>query len=315
MRHLGLAVVAALIALGLGLALGAGPLVARSSAHRISREDRLASTTARLQQRVAALEDRARTDSRVVAALAAPLTDKRLAGHSVVILRTPGASDSLARSTRAALLGAGAALTGEIRITTTYDDPAKATAPLEDLALRLVPPGLTFTDGASSIERVGVVLARSLVAAKPTGSPDQAAAQVVAGFTELGAVRLDGTPGRLAELAVVVSGDREQATAEPALSALVAALDRQGAGVVVTGPGPLPPVVGWLRSGTSASGAGGAAGAAHPSSVDSADTPAGRVATVLALVQQLAHGAGTYGTGPGATSVLPTSVLTSSPAG
>lgn len=299
-RHLTLAVVAAVLALCLGLALGAGPVVGRSDATRGTREDRLAAQAARLQDRVGALEGRARVDARVVSALAGPLTDGRLAGHSVLLVRTPGARDDVVRRTRAALLGAGAGLTGELTITKTYLDPAQATAPLEDLALRLVPPKVEFAPGSSAIERVGTVLARATVAAKPPGDPDQDGGEVIAGLAELGAVRLDGEPGRLAELAVVVTGADENAAAEPAVIALVAALDAGGSGALVSGPGLAPPAVGWARTGDP----GGA------SSVDSTDTPAGQAGLVLALVEQLAGGKGSYGAGTGATSVLPAAVRT-----
>ena len=303
-RHLTLSVVAAVLALALGLALGAGPVVGRTDASRGAREDRLAAQAARLQDRVAALEDRARTDSRVVAALAGPLTGGRLEGHSVLLVRTPGARDNDVRRTRAALLGAGASLTGELTVTATYLDPDQATAPLEDLALRLVPPNVEFAPGSTAIERVGTVLARATVGAEPPADPDQDGAEVIAGLEELGAVHLDGRPGQLAELAVVVTGAREKASAEPALIALVAALDAGGAGALVAGPGLAPPAVGWARAGNP----GGA------SSVDSTDTPAGQVALVLALVEQLAGGKGGYGAGTGATSVLPASVRSPAPA-
>ena len=52
-RHLLLATVAAVLALALGLALGAGPVVSRSDATRASRDDRLAARTARLEARLA----------------------------------------------------------------------------------------------------------------------------------------------------------------------------------------------------------------------------------------------------------------------
>ena len=91
-RHLLLAVVAAVLALGLGLALGAGPVVGRSEADRKGRSDRLASRVDDLEQQVAELQDSARTGRKVVSALAGPLTKDRLAGHSVVLVGTPGAT-------------------------------------------------------------------------------------------------------------------------------------------------------------------------------------------------------------------------------
>jgi hypothetical protein len=304
-RHLLLSVVAAVLALALGLALGAGPVVGRSEANRGAREDRLAAKTLRLQHRVAALEQKARTDARVVAAVGGQIADGRLEGHSVVLLRTPGASNALVRRTRAALLGAGASLTGDLTLTRTYVDPAKAAAPLEDLALRLVPPNVEFAPSASPIERVGTVLARSTVAAKPGSEPDQDAAALIAGLEELGAVRLDGDPGRLAELAVVVTGEREKKAAEAAVAGLLGALDAAGDGAVLIGPGASPAAVGWIRGGRPVG----------ASSVDSADSPAGQLAVVLALAEQLAGGKGAYGTGSSASAVLPASVRSPAPKG
>ncbi len=300
-RQLLLAVVAAVLALGLGLALGAGPVVGRSEATRAARTDRLATQVDRLDQQVGDLQDAARTSTKVLSALAGPLTRGRLDGHSVVIVRTPGADDALVRRTRAALLGAGASLTGELRLAPTYLDPAKASSPLEDLALRLVPPNVTFADGSTPIERVGVVLARATVAAEPASDPDQDGAEVIAGLDELGALSLEGDPGRQAQLAVVVTGEREKGSARDAVTALVRALDAGGQGAVLVGPGLTPAAVGWVRSG-------GATAAGGASSVDSGDTAAGQVALVLALVEQLGGGKGAYGAGAGATAVLPASV-------
>jgi len=301
-RHLMLAVVAAVLALALGLALGAGPVVGRSDATRSAREDRLATQADRLQEQVTALERQARTDARVVAAVGGRVTDGKLEGHSVLLVRTPGATDELVRRTRAALLGAGASLTGELTLTSTYVDPAKATAPLEDLALRLVPPNVVFADNSSAIERVGTVLARSTVAAEPGSETDQDAAALIAGLDELGAVRLDGDPGRLAELAVVVSG-AEKKPAEPAVTGLLRALDQTGAGAVLIGPGPTPSAIRWVRGGAPVG----------ASSVDSADSAAGQVALVLALVEQVAGGKGAYGTGSGASAVLPAPLPSAAP--
>jgi hypothetical protein len=300
-----LALVAAVLALALGLALGAGPVVGRSDAARADRTDRLAARVARLDDRVAGLQARADAADRVAAALSGPLTTGRLTGHSVLLVRTPGATQADVHHARAALLGAGASLTGTLTLTPTYLDPAKASSPLEDLALRLVPPGVTFGPGATSIERVGTVLARSTVSQSPPDATDQDAAELIAGLHELGAVRLTGDPGRLAELAVVVTGSREKADGKDALVALLKALDAAGKGALLTGPGTTATALHWARSGD----VGGA------STVDSADSAGGSVATVLALAEQLAGKQGAYGVGAGATAVVPASVLTAAPPG
>jgi hypothetical protein len=307
-RQLLLAALAAVLALALGLALGAGPVVGRSEADRKARSDRLAARVDDLQQQVAELQDSARTGRRVLSALAGPLTKDRLTGHSVLLVRTPGADDALVRRTRATLLAAGASLTGTLSLTKVYTDPARATSPLEDLALRLVPPNVTFADGATAIERVGVVLARATVAADPAAEPDQDGAELIAGLDELGALTLEGDPGRQAQLAVVVTGQREKSSASDAVTALVRALDAGSQGAVLVGPGLAPPAVGWLRSG-------GPDAVGGASSVDSAESAAGQVALVLGLAEQVDGGKGAYGAGSGATSVLPPSVREVAPAG
>ena len=155
---------------------------------------------------------------------------------------------------------------------------------------------MTFAPGSTPIERVGAVLARSTVAKEPGDEPDQDGAEVIAGLHELGAVRLDGTPGRQAELAVVLTGPRERPSAEAAVTALVQALD--AAGRARCSPARDAPVARGLAALRATRGG--------ASSVDSADSPAGQVSLVLALVEQLAGGKGAYGAAAGgATAVLP----------
>ena len=304
LRHLLLAVAAAGLALLLGVALGAGPVTEQAAADR-------AADSARLRDRVAALEDRtagltaaAARDAKGAAALAAPLTAGRLDGRSVLMVVTPGARQKDVRTTDAVLEDAGAAVTATLTLTEAYVDPAKAQSPLEDLSLRLVPPGVEFADGALPVDRVGTVLARATVQRPEGDDPvddqvDSDAAEVIAGLDELEAVRLDGTPGRRAELAVVVTGPGDDQESVPALVGLLAALDLGSRGAVLTGPG------------------GGADGLLSDvrheertdldgvSTVDSAGTTVGSAALVLALAEQVAGRSGDYGLGDSARRVLP----------
>ena len=168
-----------------------------------------------------------------------------------------------------------------------YVDPGKAQSPLEDLVLRLVPPGVEFTDGASAIDRVGTVLARSTVsAADPTPAAiDQKAAEVIAGLHELRALKLRGAPGRLAGLAVVVAGPAAHGTAavtgaQDALLGLVAALDKGSRGVVVIGsPDSARPhrLIAQVRTSPLTR---------NPSTVDTGGSVGGDLALVLALAEQ-----------------------------
>lgn len=306
-----LSLAAAGLALALGLGLGAGPVAEGSADDAAERTDRLRQQVGRLEERVAAQDVRSAADAAALEEMGAPLTDGALEGRSVVVVATPGARDHDVERVRVALEDAGATVTGALWLTRTYVDPAQAESPLEDLALRLVPPGVEFPDGATSIERVGTVLARATVqrpddAEQPTepdgtdpGPVDQAGAKLIAGLDELGALRLDGEPGLLAELAVVVAGADEGDAAVRALAGLLAALDAGSRGAVLAGPGPAD--TGLLRAVRDD----GTEDLAGVSTVDSADGTAGAVALVLALAEQADDGAGDYGTGRGAPRVLP----------
>ena len=303
-RHLLLSLAASALALLLGVVLGAGPVTERDAADGAQRNRALGSRVDDLQDQVAGLRDASADDAKAVEALARPLTTGRLAGRSVLVVRTPGARDRDVKTVTAALEDAGASLTGTLRLTKTYVDPAKAQSPLEDLSLRLVPPEVDFPDGALPIERVGVVLARSTVRAPgDDGSADdgidQDGAEVIAGLDELDAVRLDGTPGTRAELAVMVTGPGDTEEARPALVGLLDALDAGSLGAVLTGPGTARTgLLDGVRQGDRPATDG-------PSTVDSAGTTLGSVATVLALAEQLTGRSGDYGLAPSARRVVP----------
>ena len=304
LRHLLLSLVAAGVALLLGMALGAGPVTEEAAADRAAANDRLRDRVAALERQTAGLRAAAEQDARAAAALASPLVADRLEGRSVLLVVTPRARKADVRSTGAALEEAGAAVTATLTLTDAYVDPAKAQSPLEDLSLRLVPPGVEFADGALPIDRVGTVLARSTVQLpegddEATEEVDRDAAEVIAGLDELEAVHLDGTPGRRAELAVVVTGPDEDDESAPALVGLLAALDRGSRGAVLAGPGTasdglLADVRKAQRSDLDG-----------VSTVDSAGTTVGSAALVLALAEQVGGRAGDYGLGASARRVLP----------
>lgn len=305
-RHQVLTLLAVALAVALGLVLGAGPVTEASVTGAQTARDRSQTRAAGLQARVERLQNEGAAAREVVRALAAPLVGDRLAGRTVLLVATPGAAPTDVRAARSAVGDAGATLTGILTLTDTYLDPQQAQAPLEDLALRLVPPGVEFADGATPIERVGTVLARAVVqrpedGGEPDDGIDSDAAEVIAGLDELGALRLHGDPGLRAELAVLVTGaaDERVAEAEAAVVALARALDDGSRGTVVAGPGdategPLR----WVRDrdGSGLSGVG---------SVDHAATTAGRVGLALALAEQLDGGSGAYGTGRRVDGVIP----------
>lgn len=298
------------LALLLGLGLGAGPVTEGSLAGTTAQRDRLQARSDRLAAVVAGLREQRAADSAVVSALAAPLVGDRLADRTVLVVATPGAQTGDVRRTRRALTRAGAVVTGTVTLRPTFVDPELAQSPLEDLALRLVPPGVEFAAGATPIERVSTVLARSVVQRpdegdEPSTALDQDAAEVIAGLDELDALTLSGEPGARAELAVVVTGTDEEGATDAVL-AVVAALDAGSRGAVLAGPGDgQDGPVRWARTVASRGGADG--DLAGVSTVDGLATTAGRVALVLALAEQLDRpdAGGAYGSGWRAEAVVP----------
>jgi Copper transport outer membrane protein, MctB len=301
-----LALTSSIVTLAVGVVLGVGPLSeAQTTKHR-EQAAALQHKQDALRTQLGAARARAADDHSVAVALAGQLTANRLKGRTVVVIAAPGADKALVRRTTADLKRAGATVTGTVSLTKVYVDPAKAQSPLEDLALRLVPPGVVFTKGASPIARVGTVLARSTVstAATPPAAADQKAAEVIAGLTELGALTLKGAPGRLAQLAVVVAGPAAHgkeavAGASDALLGLAAALDKASKGVVVVGSADAAKTNGLiLQVRTSAL-------TLNPSTVDTGGSVGGDLALVLALAEQANGRAGDYGDGDGADALLP----------
>jgi Copper transport outer membrane protein, MctB len=305
-RYHALALTTSVVTLAVGVVVGVGPL---SEAQTSKHQDQVARLQHRqdvLSQSLAATRARAGDDHALAQALAGPLTADRLKGRTVVVVATPGADRPLVRRTIADLKAAGATVTGTVSLSNVYVDPGKAQSPLEDLVLRLVPPGVTFTNGSSAIERVGTVLARSTVtaAAAPPAATDQKAAEVIAGLSELGALQLRGVPGRLAQFAVVVAGPPARGTdavtgARDALLGLVAALDKGSRGVVVVGSVDAARPDGLIAQVRTSP------ITRNPSTVDTGGSVGGDLALVLALAEQAAGRAGDYGRGAGADALVP----------
>jgi Copper transport outer membrane protein, MctB len=302
--------VAVFLALGVGIVLGSGPLDEQIQGALQTQTDDLRSQQRELRSQVADLQGQVAVGEQFAQEIVDPLTANQLTDRSVVIFTLPGADNDLVDDVTEVLERAGATVNGTVGITDVYVDPTKAKAPLEDLALRLVPPGVEFADGATPIERVGTVLARATVASnrEDTQEVDQRAAEVLAGLQELGAVEVTGEPGRRSDLAVVIApapakeqGDADAAKAsDDALLGLVSALDAGSRGAVVTGPRESADAGGFVnlvrRSDDKARGV---------STVDLADSAIGEIGLALALVEQTRGAAGDYGGGDGVDSVIP----------
>jgi hypothetical protein len=313
-RHHLLSLAAVLLAVGAGLVWGSGPITGQMHATVETQTRRLSSEQQALKAEIAQLKEGARLGEAFVSTVSGPLAAGRLPDRRVAIFVAPGADADLVKGVGNALSRAGASITNTISLTADYVDPTKAASPLEDLALQLIPPNVTFPAGASSIDRVSTVLARSTVTSVPDGAgrQDDEGAAVLAGFEEIGALRLAGNPGTLAELGVLVVGPPSAAmggadngsASTQALAGLAAAVDRGGRGLVVIGPkssAGRSGVIAMLRHPSGRDEANGSA----VSTVDLGDTSIGPLAVVLALAENLRGKSGHYGVARGAPKLLP----------
>lgn len=250
------------------------------------------------------------------------LVSGTLTGSSVVLVVGNDEVDSDVVDDVTSLIGdAGATVSGTVRLTPAYSDPATAqslqsylTGP-GGLPAGVVLPEETDDTGALVASLLAQVL--MIVPSGETGEDGTATAgtapastatsQVLAGLSALDVLTQESSSVTAADYAVFLTAgslDGDDAEARnTALVQLVTALDEQGSGAVVSGnPAAAGDggLIGVVRADTEAS--------AVVSTVDNANAPEGRISTVLALSTEGEGTSGTYGTGEDAQPVPPVPV-------
>ena len=295
LRYHIVSITAVFLALAVGVVLGSTAISSRLLSGLSDDNGALGKQVVDLQSERNALNARL-SDADRFATSVGPLSVKgQLTDRTVVLVTTadarPGDRDSLAALLRAA----GATVTGELQLTDSFVDPHKADQ-LRDLVARLQPAGTQLPTASDPGTRAGGLLGTLLLLNKDTNEPQASAdeiASALGGLSGAGFVK-PGQGLRPAQLAVVLTagsvvgdsaGDRAATIARFAIQ-----LDRSGVGAVLAG------------GDGSASGTGGigvvradTAATSVLSTVDNADTAAGRVVTVLALREQLDGKSGRYG--------------------
>jgi hypothetical protein len=284
--------VAVLLALALGLVLGATQLSGGVLDDLRGQVKQLAGERRTLQGQVHALTGQAKDSDGVTAALAPRIVHGLLPHDRVVLIGTPDADVSITDGVQKVLEQAGATVSGRIRLTDDYADPRRAADLKSFVTGGGQPAGFQLPESDDAGVLGAALLSYVLVHRAGKGADPAAISQVLSGFGTLQLMRVEGEQVTPADYAVVISSApvRGGAGAGRALCQLVGALDRAGRGAVVAGTaaaaGPSG-LVGLVRTdGTLATAV---------SSVDDAQTAAGRIATVFALSQQAAGQSGQYG--------------------
>lgn len=306
--------IAVFLALALGILVG-GEVLHATVVHDLRAEAAQGRSSSEAAEQASLLDRSARQRSDAALAAAAPmLLGDRLRGRAVALVSLPGVDDAVRGAVADALRSAQASLVGDVRLADLAVDPTVAQL-VADVSARLrrptpgrsgptasapppAPPGTPAPDTPAAGAPGDPAAQLSDVLADAVSAPS--AARVVpalraARLLQVGS-RIDGPA---TALVVLAAGGAARGDEKALLIALASAAAARGAAVAVTAP-------------LSAAAAGGALAAlrADPvggrvSSVDGADTPAGPLTTVLALVAQGLGRPGQYGTGPGATAVLP----------
>lgn len=333
-RYHVISIVAIFVALAVGIVLGAGPLKGASDAALRDSVASFRTENSALRQQLKDAQDQVGLTDRFASQIAPGLVARRLPRTSVVIVRLAGVDSTFSDEVTTLMRRAGATVTGTVTLSGAWTGDAAQHA-LANAAARVsassgpgVPggggpsgggpgqrsrsPAPTPTGSGAATAIVSQVLARAIVgsqASSPSPTPSRSAGPVpgvgsapVSGpvdsdtlraLASAGLVEVDGRLTRRAAVAVVLAPAAPDGAADSDLNRLVS-------------------LVGALRAASSGTVVAGPAGAARPgglisavrsdsavdqlvSTVDSADRPAGAVAVVLAVLEQIQGGSGDYG--------------------
>ena len=278
---------AALLALAVGIVLGAGFLDDSSAA---GGDD---STANEADPALSSFE------SGYVGRTSPTLLKDTLKGQSVVVLTTATARAADVKGVSTNVEAAGGEVVGELELTSKLLDPGGRQF-AEGVAQQVGEdvPGIA-TDG-DGYARIGAALARALVADK-TAEVDGAATTLRTAFTEADLVSARTEPKNRASLAIIVTGPRSSTSQDQgvAVAGIASALDSSSAGVVVAGPTSSSTSGGSLDAVRTADDAGSV------STVDVVDSAAGRVVVAIALAREAKGQSGAWGTSRSADGAVP----------
>lgn len=281
LRHHIVSLVSVFLALAVGIVLGGGPL------SEIGRAEGRSADTG-LDPAMTAAQQRADFGDAFAGSAASTVYAGRLAERAVAVVTLPGADTGVVDQLVEQVGAAGGTVSGTYAVGDALVGTGEKSL-VDTLGSQLMtqqPDGAVSAE-ATTYDRMGELIGLATASTKPEGQgPDAKAAAILEGLQ--GADLLTGPPeqARRAPLVLVVLGDEPAVDGgDTILAGLVAGLARQSVGVVVAGDladgaGQL----GRLRTiGTAAA------------TVDGVDTPAGRVATVVALARSLTTPGGAFG--------------------
>jgi hypothetical protein len=294
------------LALAIGVVLGSTTLSDSLLSGLSGQKDQLASQVSDLQGQRNALNSQLASAGAFATGVGPLAVRGALTQRTVVVISTANAGQSDEAALAGLLKAAGATVTGQVRLTDAFSDPNRADQ-LTSLVTQLIPAGaqlpVASDPGTLAGGLFGALLLLNRADNKPQATPDERAS-ALAGLASGGFVQASAQPLLPAQLAIVLTGGAQSGGSAGDRAAMLARfatqVQKSGAGTVLagdaaaaSGSGP----IGVVRADSASS--------STLSTVDDADTPAGRVVTVLALQEQLNGKAGSYGTAGNAQAPLP----------
>jgi len=301
-------IVAVFLALAVGIVLGSTELRGAAFTALDRTSSALSAKLNAANNENSALQQEVNGDRSFAQAAEPVLLAHLLDGKRVVLITAPGAPSGVVNGITTALGDAGAAVSGQVALSTRFADTSASNLSLLDqLTQRVVPSGLTLAKGTPQ-QQAALVLASALVSAGSSGSGSggsggsgshaggsQAAQTILSSYSAGQFITITGQPAQGATLAVIVTPASAPAdgNSDPANQAIVSLAQEFGTGsaaTVVTGPSA------GSGQGSAISAVRSSGAANSVSTVDNADQVSGQIVVVQALHQQLnGHKPGSYG--------------------
>ena len=300
-RYHVVSLLAVLLALAAGIALGGGPLSEIGRANGAT-DGGSTSRTAALSDRLDATSVASGFQDQVATGLGAGAVRSLLDRRAVAVVVMPGADEKVVSGLTTAVQDAGGTLTGEYAVRPAMLAPdGKSLVDTLGSQVAESAKDVDVPTEATTYDRMGQLIGRARATTENTGeAPDAASADILSSLTGAKLMTSPAEAKRRASLVLVVLGSEpEDATgASNIYGGLVEGIAGRSDGVVVTGStaSATGGLLGTLRD--------DAAFTEVASSVDSNQTAAGRLVALLALDREKFGGPGQYGA-EGADGALP----------
>lgn len=306
-RYHVVSIVSVLLALAVGLVLGAGPLRAGAGTASVGQAagDGLARTDSASE--VDDLRRTGRFTDDFAAAVAPGLVRGTLAGREVTLVALPTAEPAEVMELRRLVQVAGGRVGGTVRVSGKLVDVTNKEL-VDELGSQLEAraSGSRTPVETGPYDRIGALLGRAVATRERGGQPvDSLSSTVLAGLSTAGLVSTESRLTRRGDLVLFVTGPGEGSAearqgAATIVTSLVRSVDQVAAGTVLAGPLAAAGSGGQVRA-VSAD----AVAARRVSTVGALTGTPGQVVTVLALAEQAAGRTGHYGAADAADGVVP----------